>query len=205
MPTFYTGLGTEDLVDDMDIIFREKLNDALEIQQAIGDERDANRAARINTELLTVELEMIPPENFHVGSLPSFIRIDDKVEGFPLLATVPGRTAPDGEDAMADQYSIYQNAVSIHSFARANPQEGPEIAYRRAMRMAEAVHQVVCTDPLMRKTVAGISGPLAVDRSEPWYFPSNEGHGDEDDMMWCWYAVMHTYQIKNYSRMPQEV
>jgi hypothetical protein len=201
MPTIYEGLGTEKLVDKIVDVMRLKLNDALSYQQEIGNSYDIARAEEFELEPDTIALELVQPQNFHAGILPSFIQNNDRVENYPLVAVVPGRTAPDPEDAAADQYSVLQNAISIHSFARANPKEGENVAYRRAMRMAEAVHQVITTDNQVRRYVEGVSGPQVVDRSEPYFFPAGDGHGED----WCWFAVMHMYQVKNYSIAPQEV
>lgn len=201
MPSIYEGLGTEEVMDLCYIVLRETFNDALAYQQTRGDALDAARAAATGGPVPIVNLEPVPVDNFHVGSIPSFVQTEDRTVDYPMLVVAPGRTVPDPEDARMDHYNVYQNAVSIHCFARANPQEGVEIAYRRSERMAEAVHQIVHTDSRLRRKVAGISGPVMIDRSEPWYFPVEDGHGED----WCWRAVMHMYQIKNYSITPQEV
>lgn len=181
----------------------ESFNDQLAVQQEIWDELDKARADRLNVDWEQVVLEEVPATprdefptgNYHIGSIPSFVMSDDRVDNYPMLVVMPGRTVPDPEDASADQYDVYQNAVAIHAFGRAAPEEGPEVAYRRVMRMAEAVHSVVKSAPL-RRIVSGVSGPALVERSEPWFFPALDGHGED----WCWQAVMHQYQIKNYSQ-----
>ena len=77
-----------------------------------------------------------------------------------------------------------------------------DISYRRAMRMAEAVHRVMTIgDNKLRQITSGVAGPMLVERSEPWLFPAEDGHGED----WVWRAVMHQYQIRNYSTAPQEV
>lgn len=203
MPVLFEGLGTEEIIDEVFVTVRSRFNDMLAIQQDLGDERDKELAQRLGVDWEQVVLEEVPVEprdgfpygNYHIGSIPSFVQIEDRVDHYPMIVVMPGRTTPDPEDASADQYNIYSNAVAIHCFARANPQDGPEVCYRRAMRMAEAVHQLTISTDL-RKIVSGVSGPLLVDRSEPWFFPAQDGHGEE----WCWQAVMHQYQIKNYSQ-----
>lgn len=203
MPSLLEGLGAEQVIDEVFLVMREQFNDALAVQQELGDVYDQQRADRLGVawqQLLLEEVSVVPSGtefpygNYHVGSIPSFVQTDDRVDRYPMLVVAPGRTVPDAEDASADQYDVYLNAVAIHCFARANPTEGPEVAYRRAMRMAEAVHQVVNSTTL-RRLVSGVSGPSLVDRSEPWFFPATDGHGED----WCWQAVMHQYQVKNYS------
>jgi hypothetical protein len=206
MPTLLEGIGTERLVDEVFLIMLEKFNDALVVQQERGDQLEAKRSTRLGVTLPPTTLDPVdanprvdfPYGNFHVGSIPSFIQTDDRVVNFPCLVVMPGRTTADAEDAIMDNYSVLSNALVFHSFSKASPAEGAEIAYRRAQRMAEAVHTVVSVDNSLHRVVSGVSGPVLVERSEPWLFPAEDGHGDD----WCWVAVMTQYQVKNYSMVP---
>lgn len=206
MPTILEGIGTERLVDEVFLIMLEKFNDALLVQQARGELLDAERAVRLGFALPPVVLDPVsadpregfPYGNFHVGSIPSFVQTDDRVSNYPCLVVMPGRTTPDAEDSVMDHYSVLSNALVFHCFAKASPAEGTEISYRRAQRMAEAVNTVVGVDNNLHRIASGISGPTLVDRSEPWLFPAEDGHGED----WSWVAVMTQYQVKNYSMVP---
>ena len=206
MPTILEGIGTERLVDEVFLIVYETFNDALVTQQVRGEQLDAERATRLGFGLPLTTLDPVvadprvgfPYGNFHVGSIPSFIQTDDRVENYPCVVVMPGRTTADAEDAIMDDYSVLSNALVFHSFAKASPAEGTEVAYRRAQRMAEAVHTVIAVDHRLRRIVSGVSGPTLIERSEPWLFPAEDGHGDD----WSWVAVMTQYQIKNYSMAP---
>lgn len=209
MPSVIEGLGTEEIVDEVFIVMRQEYNAALAVIQQRGDEIDQARADRLGVEVPAVTLELVddtpregmsfPYGNFHVGSIPSFVMSEDRVVNYPMLVVAVGRSMPDPENMLMDQMDVLQSGIAIHVFARADPNKGEfaEVAYRRAMRMAEAVHYVVNSTSL-RRLVVGVSGPILVDRSEPWYFPSEDGHGVD----WCWMAASHQYQIKNYSSMP---
>jgi len=205
VPTILEGLGTEEVLDEVFNVMYLHFNDELAVQQDVGNQLDADRATLLGVGVPTVELEPVdstpkdgfPYGNFHIGSIPSFVQTEDRVANYPMLVVAPGRTIPDPENVMTDQYDVFQNGVSIHCFARASLEQGVEMVYRRVMRMAEAVHNVVNSTSL-RRIVAGTSGPILVDRSEPWRFPHEDGHGDD----WYWMAVMHQYQVKNYSHMP---
>lgn len=201
MPSILQGLGTEEIVDEAFLIMRDVFNEVVALQQERWDALDQRRAVRMGITIPQIIVEPVPLDNFHVGSIPSFVQTEDRETHYPMVVVTPGRTIPSAEDAAMDHYNVYQNAIAFHSFARGNVVEGPEIAYRRAMRMAEAVHHVVHSNRELRRMVAGLSGPVLVDRSEPWFFPSEDGHGED----WCWMAVMHQYQIKNYSYTPEEV
>ena len=206
MPTILEGIGTERLVDEVFLVVVETFNDALVTQQARGEQLDAERATRMGFALPPVALDPVDAEpregfpygNFHVGSIPSFIQTDDRVVNYPCVIVMPGRTTVDAEDALMDDYSVLSNALVFHSFARSSPAEGTEVAYRRAQRMAEAVHTVIAVDNKLRRIVSGVSGPTLIERSEPWLFPAEDGHGDD----WSWVAVMTQYQVRNYSMAP---
>lgn len=206
MPAIIEGLGSELVVDEIFLVMREELNNAITDISDDLDSVDQAFASRAGIEYVALEMELVddtprggdfPFGNFHIGDIPSFVQTEDRVANYPMVVVMPGVTTPDPENITADQYDVYGTQVQIHVFSRANPAEGPLVAYRRSMRMAEAVHQVVKTTNLWH-LVAGVSGPQLVQRSEPWFFPSEDGHGED----WCWRAVMHQYQVKNYSITP---
>ncbi len=198
MPSVYEGLGIEDLVDAIDMVLRDKFDAALAYQQAKGDTHDQQRADALELEWVQLVLDSVPVTNFHAGSLPSFIQSDDRDENYPLVATVPGRIAPDPEDISYDQIGVVQDFVSVHVFAKASD---PNLSWRKASRMAEAVYQIMTTDrrisgKVMRKT------PNNVIFSEPWLFYANgEDHGSQ---LW-WFAIGTEFQIKNYIKPPEGV
>jgi len=198
MPSVYEGLGIEELIDAVDIVLRDKFDDALAYQQDKGDVHDQQRADALGITWEPLVLDSVPATNFHAGSLPSFIQSDDRDENYPLVATVPGRIAPDPEDSSYDQVGVVLDIISVHVFAKASD---PQLSYRKAARMAEATYQIMVRDPricakINRKT------PNNVLFSEPWLFYANgEDHGRE---LW-WFAIGTEYQTKNYIRPPQEV
>jgi hypothetical protein len=198
MPAVYEGMGIEQLVDAIDLVFRDKFDEAIAYQQVKGDVHDQERASALGVVWDQIVLDLVPATNFHAGSLPSFIQSDDREDRYPLVATVPGRIAPDPEDLMMDQMGVVQNYISIHCFAKA---DDPNLSWRKAIRMAEAAYQIVTTDPricgkVLRKT------PNNVLLSEPWLFYANgEDHGAE---LW-WFAVGQEIQVKNYIRPPEGV
>jgi hypothetical protein len=198
MPAVYEGMGIEQLVDAIDIVLRDKFAAALSYQQAKGDAHDQQRAAALGVAWVPIVLDPVPATNFHAGSLPSFIQSDDREERYPLVATVPARIAPDPEDLLMDQMGVVQNFLSVHCFAKA---ADPNTSWRKSMRMAEAVYQIVTTDrrisgKIQRKT------PNNVLLSEPWLFYANgEDHGKE---LW-WFAIGQEFQVKNYIKPPEGV
>jgi hypothetical protein len=199
MPAIIEGLGTELIVNEVYLMMRDQLNSAIAAIASSMAAFDHAYAQRMGAAYVPVQVEPVPLDNFHIGDIPSFVQTDDREANYPMVVVMPTTTVPDAENTNADQYDVFQNAIQIHSFARAmdTTDAGFELAYRRAMRMAEAVHRVVKTTSLWH-LVSGVSGPMLVTRSEPWIFPSTDGRGED----WCWRAVMHQYQVKNYSTTP---
>src|SRR4051794_26689614 len=111
MPAVYEGLGIEELIDAIDLVLRDKFSDALAYQQAKGDVHDQARATVLGVDWEPLVLDTVPASNFHAGSLPSFIQTDDRDESYPLVATVPGRIAPDPEDMSYDQMGVVQDFI----------------------------------------------------------------------------------------------
>src|SRR3954463_8865778 len=115
MPTVYEGFGVEEITDDIEIVLTASLNDMLAYEQDRLAVRDEARATRRGLAYEPLTVEPIADGNWYTGSLPSFIRDNEKREHFPLVAIVPGRLAPDPESAMQDHLDVFQNFVSIHA------------------------------------------------------------------------------------------
>lgn len=199
-PTMYHGLGIEEVVDDLEIILIAEVNDAILVVNDRLEERDQARAARRGIPYEPLTVESIDAAHFHTGSIPSFIQREDRRQFYPLIAIVPGRIAPHPESAAMDNYDIFNDFVSVHTFAKATPEEGDkyrqaEIGYRRAVRYAEAVYHVVRTHRKLRSMLSGLTNPLQALISEPWYVTPTDGIGED----WCWLAAGAEYQIKNNS------
>lgn len=198
MPAVYEGLGLEPLTDLVEYVLRDKFSAALAVQQAKGEDHDLDRWVVLGNDpddFTPLVLDPVPQANFHVGVLPSFVQSHDREQDYPLVAVVPGRIAPDPEDLVMDQMGVVNNYVTIHVFAKA---VDPTLSYRKALRMAEAVYQILTGDPRIAKKVQRKT-PNNVMFSEPWHFYANgEDHGPE---LW-WFAVGTEFQIKNYIKPP---
>ena len=69
-----------------------------------------------------------------------------------------------------------------------------DIVFRRAVRMGEAVHLVLHSDPGTNRLLAGSSNPTRGQQSLPWTYQHN-GIGEN-----FWFqAVGTTYAIKSYT------
>lgn len=193
MTTFYDGLGVEELVDEIEFVLRDQLNGRLVEQDAYWAPRDQDRATKRGEDYVPITLEPVKPNAFHAGNIPSLVNEQALMEDdYPYVAIVPQDVAHDPSSQNEDQRNVFQNQISIHAIAKASPSEGPEIAYRRAVRMAEAIYVTVLEEPTLRSKLRGIANPVRVQVSEP--FPFNpKGHGPDS----FWQAAGTQYAIKN--------
>lgn len=196
MPTFYEGIGLEELVDEVESVLRGNLNTALQEQDVFWAPRDEARSVMRGHDYIPITLEPVNPGSFHAGSIPSLVAEKDlPLEDYPYVAIVPNDTAPDPSDANEDQRRVMQNQISIHAIAKSSPTEGPEFAYRRACRMAEAIFATVLGHRSLKRKLMGLSNPVRVQVSEPFLF-NPKGHGPD----YFWQAAGTQYAIKNLTK-----
>lgn len=200
MSSIYEGIGIEELIDQIEIVLRERLNDEMEIQQETWKPADEARADMRGIDYVPIDLEPVEDSAFHVGYIPSLVldEAEMTLDWFPYVAITPNDTAPDPEDPRQDQLRVNQNLLSIHAIAKSSLDEGAEFAFRRSARMAEAIYKIVLGDNRLKHKLKGVSNPSRIRRSEPFRF-NPEGLEDGDHF---WMACGTDYTIKNYSAEP---
>jgi hypothetical protein len=138
----------------------------------------------------------IPPDHFHTGNFPSLVLEEVPEEAYPYIVLTVEDYIPDIEDARQDHLNVFRENLVIHCLAHATPEEGSEVVFRRAVRMAEAVYLCFASDPTMQSALSGISNPTRGQHSIPWTYQF-KGRGENH-----WFqAVGTSYAIKNYSSM----
>ena len=91
--------------------------------------------------------------------------------------------------------SVFRQALAVHSLASATEEEGSEFVYRRALRMGEAVHLVMSTNPTCKRLLKGMPNPTRGQSSIPWTYRTQGRNNNR-----AWYqAVGLTYAIKIYT------
>ena len=110
---------------------------------------------------------------------------------------------PEAEDIRMDQMSVFRSGFTVHCLVKSEPQgtlEGvsvdgaSDIVFRRAVRMGEAVHLVLHSDPDTSRMLSGSSNPTRGQQSLPWTYQHN-GVGAN-----FWFqAVGTSYTIKSYT------
>lgn len=194
-PVRSTGFAIEQIVWEIERILLASYDDARMVIDAAAVAMDQERADLRGVAYVPIVTEPVPAENIHPGQLPSFVREDDRLTNYPLIAIEPTRVAPDAEDARQDQQNVHLDFVTIHVGAKASPEEAEDVVYRRTVRMAEAIYWLVRNNPRLHHILKGVSNPMTGLLSEPWRYPAIDGHGDE----WWFRVCGQEFQIKNYS------
>lgn len=202
---FEDNIAIEFVIDVVETTLRADLNDMLVHLEEEWAPRDELRALSRGVEYVPITLEPIAPANFEAGSVPSLITDPNALADFPNVAIVPEDIAPDPEDQRQDNRNVYMNGLSIHSLCKADPtgerpdgtaNDSVELAFRRAVRTAQAIDRVIRQDAKLSRVVQSVSNPQRVRVSEPFAFsPEDIGVGTD----WWWQAAGMNYAIKNYA------
>lgn len=186
--------GLEELLDEIEIVLMRDINDALAEVYDRMRERDQARALRRNEPYEPLEYHAVPPEHFHTGNFPSLVLDEVPKEDYPYIVLTVESYSPDAEDARQDHLNVFRDALVVHCLAHAEPDEGSEVVFRRAVRMGEAVYLSLASDPLMRAALSGASNPVRGQHSVPWTY-QHKGRGKDH-----WFqAVGTSYAIKTYT------
>jgi hypothetical protein len=188
-------LGAEEFLDAIEIALVDNLNDALAAVYDMQAPRDEARAARRGQEYVPMTWEPVTPDHYHVGNFPRLTMEDVPPEMYPYVVLAVEDMVPDPESARQDHMSVFRQALAIHSLAAATPDEGSEIVYRRAIRMATAAHNVLSSTPTTAALLSGLTNPTRGQSSIPWTY-RNKGRTD----LKMWYqAVGLSYAVKAYT------
>ena len=188
-------LGPEILLDDIEVALQAEINDALASVYDALVSRDEERAERRQLPYVPMTYEEVPPDHFHVGNFPRQVLSEVPAEMYPYIVLAVEDMTPDAESTSHDHFTVFRQALAVHSLASANNDEGSEIVYRRALRMAEAVHLVLATNPVARKLLRGLPNPTRGQSSIPWTYRTK---GRDNQRNW-YQAVGLSYAIKIYT------
>jgi len=198
-----TLVGTEELLDMIESAIIRDINEALATVYERRTPLDQARAALRGEEFVPLEYEDVPVNHVWAGNFPSTVLEEVGPEAYPYVAITIDDVIPDAEDLMQDHVNVYRNGFTLHSLAKATPEgevngQGIDPAsdkvLRRAVRMGEALHLVMTSDPTMIRLISGGSNPTRGQHSLPWRY-QHQGVG----LNFWFQAVGTTYAIKSYS------
>jgi hypothetical protein len=198
-----SAIGTEELLDIIESAIIRDINEALAAIYERREDGDIARAALRGEEYVALTYEEIVPSHVYVGNFPSLVLEEVGPEAYPYIAVTPEDYMPEAEDIRMDQTHVFRSGFTVHCLAKAEPQgtlEGvnidgaSDIVFRRAVRMGEAVHLVLHSDPGTSRLISGSSNPTRGQQSLPWTYQHN-GQGPN-----FWFqAVGTSYTIKSYT------
>jgi hypothetical protein len=188
-------LGAEEFLDVIEIALVNDLDEALMFVYEAQEVRDIARAARRGLDYVPITWDVVPPAHFHVGNFPRQTLEQVPPEMYPYIVLAVEDMVPDAESASQDHVSVFRQQLAVHSLASATPDEGSEIVYRRAIRMATAVHNVLSSNTATAALLRGLTNPTRGQSSIPWTYRSE---GKTDKKMW-FQSVGLSYAIKAYT------
>lgn len=195
-PVLSQSTGVEEALDEIEVVLIRDINPALDEVYSRRVQSDKDRAERRQIPYVAIEYEEVPPSHFHTGNFPSLVLEEVPKDAYPyVVLTIDDYTA-DPADAQNDHMNVYRDAVVVHCLAKASPQEGSEVVFRRAVRMGEAVFLALASDSSMQKRLGGLSNPLRGQPSIPWTY-QDKGRGKD----WWYQAVGTSYAIRTYTSM----
>jgi len=188
--------GTEELLDVVEEVLIRDIDSALAEVYERMVESDMARAERRQVEYIPMTYDQVPPSHFHTGNFPSLVLNEVPKDAYPFIVLTIEEYAPSAIDSDMDQVNVYREALVIHCLAKANPEEGSEVVFRRAIRMGEAVYLSLASEPSLRTALAAFVNPVRSQPSIPWT-AQEDGHGED-----FWYqAVGTTYGLTNRTTM----
>jgi hypothetical protein len=192
------ALGTEGMLDDIEIALQSEINATLQAVYDFLEPRDNARHIRRGldpADYVPMEPVDIPVDHFHVGNFPRMVLEEVPGEMYPYIVLAIEDAMPDSESASQDHMTVFRQVLAVHSLASATEEEGSEIVYRRALRMGEAVHLVLSTNPTCKRLLKGMPNPTRGQSSIPWTYRTGGRNQNRN-----WYqAVGLTYAIKIYT------
>lgn len=188
-------LGAEEFLDVIEIALVNDLDEALDYAYEAQQLRDIARAERRGLDYVPMTWDTVPPDHFHVGNFPRLTLESVPPEMYPYIVLAVEDMVPDAESASQDHVSVFRQSLAVHSLASATPDEGSEIVYRRAIRMATAVHNVLSTNMTTAALLRGITNPTRGQSSVPWTY---RAEGKTDKKMW-FQSIGLAYAIKAYT------
>lgn len=192
LSVWLNSTGTEELLDVVEEVLTRDINDALAQVYERNVERDEARAARRGVEYVALTYDDVPPDHFHTGNFPSLVLEEVPRDAYPYIVLTIEEYAPSPEDLLMDQINVFRENLVVHCLVKADPDEGSEIVFRRAIRMGEAVYLVLASEPSLRSALTAFSNPQRGQHSIPWTAP-HKGRGED-----YWYqAVGTTYALRN--------
>jgi len=192
----HQSTGVEELLDVIEEVLIDNINDALAEIYARRELSDIARADRRGLDYVALTYETVPADHFHIGNFPSLVLEEIPPDQYPYIVLTVEDFVPDAEDIRQDHINVYRDALIVHCLAKSNIEEGPEVVFRRAIRMGEAVFMTLGTDPVTSGMLSTFSNPTRGQHSIPWT-SNHKGRGENS-----WYqAVGMSYAIKNYTTM----
>lgn len=149
------GFGLDSVGTEAIFVLKEHLNSQIANLNETYLFYDEGVAEKMETDFVYYELELVPDKNLEQGEGKDIVdEMFDISEEFPKVNVISSQAQDTGMGG--DQMAIYAVSLSLEAWVKATPEEGPQMAYKRATRMVDAMHSAMSQSP----TLNGLILPL---------------------------------------------
>lgn len=134
------------------ILLKDYINYEIQQLNSYTYSVDEKAAQRLDQDFVHYDLEEVKPANLETGEGKDIVdEAFDITDEFPRINVIVSQAQDSG--AGGDHMAIYNVSLAIECWVKAEPSEGPQMAYKRASRIIEAVHRVMLRDPTLNGLV----------------------------------------------------
>lgn len=186
------GVGLELVEREVTKALFNELNDELDLQQTLNEERDAEWNQLTGQNPSTVTLDHVETENFMLGHRPSLVK-NATLENFPNISVMVYGARPTSE--IIDQATNLTMTVDIEFMVKGDDEAQTNA---KGHRMLEAIHQVMARNEGLGGLSFGWDNDPIIQLTDLQLRKSNVSHGEE----WIWQAGRIRYTMVRHARLP---
>jgi hypothetical protein len=189
------GIGLELIQREASKILIAELNDELDRQTLLWEERDEEWNMLTGQEPATISLEHVHEQDFFSGHKPSLVKPEYPLERFPNVSVMAYRGNPLTGFEAIDQTSNYNIILDIEAFVKSEYELECDA---RTHRTVEAIHQVFTRNEALNGLSYGwVNDPL-VQITDIMSRKANISHGED----WLWQGCRIRYNLQRHTRLP---
>lgn len=187
------GFGLELIERQACLILYNEVNDEIQVQQDLWDDRDTEFSDVTGLEPSQITLELIEPENFYYGHKPSLINAaPDK---YPNVSLMAYEGSPPPADKI-DQGNDWRIILDVETMCKSDFNESE--VNRRTHRTVEAVNQVLIRNEDLNGLSLGFDDDPTVQITD--VFKAETSLSEHKD--WFWQAARIRYNLTRHARLP---
>lgn len=138
--------GMEEVGNQTLVVIAQNINTQINILNAKYAAMDSQIASELGRTYVPVVMEQVPTDNIQLGEGKDVVEeVFDITNEFPRINIISSQARDTGQGG--DHMAIYGVSLAIECWVKSSPTEGPEMVFKRATRMVEAVHSSILKFP----------------------------------------------------------